>query len=188
MLLWATGPSKPPLLEALGSWPRRGPLGLERSAPGATFGAALLCLGPPKPASLGWCGPRPTTPGLPGLAPPWGLPLPRGLSAPGPSHSRTSAESQTLLPLPIWPTLGPQHLDHGGGPPPELNLTPLGGLCSSHAAEQGAKAGRFCGSAGPDPRRDLGDLRLWDTTPVPSHSHTTDWGSRLNPKDWSAMF
>lgn len=66
--------------------------------------------------------------------------------------------------------------------------TPLRGLCSSHAAEQGAKAGGCFGSAGPDPRRDLGDQRLWGAAPVPSHSHTTDWGSRLNPKDWSARF
>lgn len=102
--------------------------------------------------------------------------------------SAASAESQTLSPRPIWPTLGPQHLGHGRETPPELSLTPLGGLGSSHAAEQGAKARRFRGSAGPDPRGDLGDLRLWDAAPVPSHSHTTDRGSRLNPKDWSAMF
>lgn len=109
-------------------------------------------------------------------------------SAPDPSRSAASAESQTLSPRPIWPTLGPQHLGHGRETPPELGLPPLGGLGSSHAAEQGAKARRFRGSAGPDPRGDLGDLRPWDATPVPSHSHTTDWGSRLNPKDWSAMF
>lgn len=108
------------------------------------------------------------------------------VSAPRPSTSGASAESQPLSPRPIWPTLGPPHLGRGGATLPARR--PSRGLCSSHAAEQGAKAGGCFGSAGPDPRRDLGDQRLWGAAPVPSHSHTTDWGSRLNPKDWSARF
>lgn len=142
------------------------------------------CLGQPHP---GPCGPRSITLGLPGETH-RGVLLRSEASAAGPSPSGISTENQTLSARPIWPVLGPQHPCHGRALLPELSLTPLRGLCSSHAAEQGAKAGRFCGSAGPDPCRDLGDLRLWDAAPVPSHSHTTDWGSRLNPKDWSAMF
>ena len=121
---------------------------------------------------------QPTALGLPALDPPWGPSPPCGLS---------------FRPISFWVSqpiarrFRSAHLAHAGASTarprwgntakvkPDAPRRPV----LFPRCRAGCQSPVICSSAGSDPDRDLGDLRLWDAAPRPSHSHTTDCRSRL---------
>lgn len=169
-----------------GTWPRpkRGPLGLAQRAlspRGRIMSLGTRNPGAPRPVAAGLAGRcrlQPTALGLGALDPPWGPSPPCGLS---------------FRPISFWASqpiarrFRSAHLAHAGASTarprwgntakvkPDAPRQPV----LFPRCRAGCQSPVLCSSAGCDPDRDLGDLRLCDAAPRPSHSHSTDCGSRL---------